>query len=413
MADNNHHEAGNLRQESCVTRVLSFDDRKRNRGDNETDDDNSTPNILKRRRPDDDLESDDKRHQNGCTLGPFSHNDYTVGWICALHSEMAAAEAMLDTVHKAPPNRPDDTNVYILGNIAMHNIVIACLPSGHYGTNNAAIVANNMRRSFPSIRVRLLVGIGGGVPRKADIRLGDVVVGDKGVVQFDMGKAIGEGQFMRTGTLTKPPHALLTAVSKLRADHVSKTSKMPSILSKMLEQYPKMTGFTRPGLRDDLFDGTYDHVQSMDSCGHCDKFRLVDRLPRCNADPQIHYGVIASGNQVMRHGMTRDQLAQELDILCFEMEAAGVMDSFPCLVIRGICDYSDSHKNKKWQEYAAATAAAYAKELLSVIPASRAIEMPKLTSEDFGSYRLALLVSYISLTSVSRSPNQSLEVFEV
>jgi nucleoside phosphorylase len=70
---------------------------------------------------------------------------------------------------------------------------------------------------------------------------------------------------------------------------------------------------------------------------------------------------------MMKHGMTRDKIAHELGILCFEMEAAGLMDHFPCLVIRGICDYCDSHKNKQWQEYAAATAAAYAKKLLSVI----------------------------------------------
>lgn len=387
-----HHEAGHLRQESCVTRILSFNDRKRSRGDNKTDDDSSTPSTLKRRRPDDDLESDDRRHQNGCRPGTFSHNDYTVSWICALPSEMAAARAMLDTVHEALPNSPDDTNAYTLGNIAMHNIVIACLPSGHYGTNNAATVASNMRRSFPSIRVGLVVGIGGGVPGKADIRLGDVVVGDKGVVQFDMGKAVGEGQFRRTGTLTRPPHALLTAVAKLRADHVSKTSKMPSILSKMLEKYPQMTKFTHHGpLQDRLFDGTYDHVQSMDSCEHCDTSKLVNRPARRNTDPQIHYGAIASGNQVMRHGKIRDRLAQELDVLCFEMEAAGVMDSFPCLVIRGICDYSDSHKNKQWQEYAAATAAAYAKELLSVIPGSGVKKMSKVLSADTGSYRLVLL----------------------
>ena len=58
------------------------------------------------------------------------------------------------------------------------------------------------------------------------------------------------------------------------------------------------------------------------------------------------------------------------------MEAAGLMDHFPCLVIRGICDYSDSHKNKRWQPYAAAVAAAYAKELLSLIPVSRVEEAP-------------------------------------
>jgi hypothetical protein len=49
------------------------------------------------------------------------------------------------------------------------------------------------------------------------------------------------------------------------------------------------------------------------------------------------------------------------------MEAAGLMNGLPCLVIRGICDYSNLHKNKKWQPYAAAAAAAYAKDLLSVV----------------------------------------------
>ena len=85
-------------------------------------------------------------------------------------------------------------------------------------------------------------------------------------------------------------------------------------------------------------------------------------------NPAIHYGLIASGNLLMKDALTRDTLAKEKDVLCFEMEAAGLMNHFPCLVIRGICDYADSHKNKKWQPYAAATAAAYMKELLSVIP---------------------------------------------
>ena len=65
--------------------------------------------------------------------------------------------------------------------------------------------------------------------------------------------------------------------------------------------------------------------------------------------------------------MSRDRLAKEHGMLCFEMEAAGLMNQLPCLVIRGICDYSDSHKNKLWQGYAALTAAAYAKRLLSVV----------------------------------------------
>src|SRR6202041_100799 len=81
-------------------------------------------------------------------------------------------------------------------------------------------------------------------------------------------------------------------------------------------------------------------------------------------NPAIHYGLIASANQVMTDALIRDTLAAEKDVLCFEMEAAGLMNHFPCLVIRGICDYSDSHKNKEWQGYAAMAAAAYTKDLL-------------------------------------------------
>ena len=82
----------------------------------------------------------------------------------------------------------------------------------------------------------------------------------------------------------------------------------------------------------------------------------------------------------LRAEQTAIPLAQELGIICFEMEAAGLIDNFPCLVIRGICDYADSHKNKQWQEYAAATAAAYAREILSVIPASQVAKTPTATT---------------------------------
>jgi nucleoside phosphorylase len=122
---------------------------------------------------------------------------------------------------------------------------------------------------------------------------------------------------------------------------------------------------------DDLFEAEYDHVGGGTTCDQCDRSRLVSRPARDGTEPVIHYGTIASGNQVMRHGVTRDRWRLELNVLCFEMEASGLMNNFPCLVIRGICDYADSHKNKRWQPYAAATAAAYAKELLYVIPGSR------------------------------------------
>ena len=80
----------------------------------------------------------------------------------------------------------------------------------------------------------------------------------------------------------------------------------------------------------------------------------------------------------MRSAAERDKVSAELGgVLCFEMEAAGLMNSFPCLVISGICDYADKHKNYQWQAYGAGTAAAYAKELLSVIPATEVMNTPR------------------------------------
>jgi nucleoside phosphorylase len=86
----------------------------------------------------------------------------------------------------------------------------------------------------------------------------------------------------------------------------------------------------------------------------------------------IHFGGIGSSNQVVRDARKRDDLAKEVDLICFEMEAAGLMDLAPCLPVRGICDYADSHKDKNWQRYAAATAAAYAREFLGVLPITEA-----------------------------------------
>ena len=159
-------------------------------------------------------------------------------------------------------------------------------------------------------------------------------------------------------------------------------SRIPEYLSEIVAKYPPMMPeFAYCDQRQDqLFDAQYEHPYSEDTCEHCDPGRLVTRSPRPGNSPVMHYGLIASGNQVMKHGRTRDRLARELGILCFEMEAAGLMDHFPCLVIRGICDYADSHKNRQWQEYAAATAAAYAKEILSVSPGIQITKTPTVTT---------------------------------
>jgi nucleoside phosphorylase len=281
---------------------------------------------------------------------------------------MAAAHAMLDKIHETLPMHADDSNAYILGNIKQHNIVVACLPEGRYGLNNAANVLTHLVRTFPSIRAGLMVGIGGGVPSKADIRLGDIVVGTR-VVQYDLGKIVGDGQMQHTAIPKIPQQLLGTAVSSLRARHEREGSRIPYILR---EKFKEHSEYRRPASPDCLFLSTYDHVSQTSACDECDHSKLVRRRIRETDDPLIHYGTIASGNQVMRSGTQRDSIARQLDVICFEMEAAGLMDILPCLPIRGICDYSDSHKNKEWQRYAAAAAASYARELLTVLPVAEA-----------------------------------------
>ncbi|KAK2028279.1 ankyrin [Colletotrichum zoysiae] len=295
------------------------------------------------------------------------HHDYTVAWICALYLEMAAAIAMLDENHTPLPSYDEDPNCYTLGRIKGHNVVIACLPEGEYGTNNAANVMTNLNRTFPMIRVCLMVGIGGGAPCLVDIRLGDVVVGSR-VMQYDLGKVIRDGDLQRTAIFKTPPLLLRTAVTALRARHDGGKSSIPAILK---DRFVEKSDYHRPDSPDHLFSSAYDHVSPAPNCNECescDQSRLVPRSIRKTDDPQIHYGAMASGNQVMRSASQRDSIARELDVMCFEMEAAGLMGNFPCLPIRGICDYADSHKRKTWQKYAAATAAAYATELLAVFP---------------------------------------------
>jgi nucleoside phosphorylase len=297
--------------------------------------------------------------------------------VCALPIELAAAQEMLDEEHQVLPQDANNSNIYTLGRMGEHNVVIACLPAGQIGNNSAASVAVQMKSSFDAIRFGLMVGIGGGVPSaEHDVRLGDVIVSQPfkehgGVVQYDFGKTTPSG-LVRTGFLNAPPTILLNAVASLRAKHLRRRVDLLSHLSK-LSSLPE---FTRNNVGSDVFfEAAYGHVGGA-GCEQCNKERVKHRPPR-GQEIVVHYGTIASGNRVMRDAVIRDSVSSELGgVLCFEMEAAGLMNSFPCLVIRGICDYADSHKNKRWQAYAAGTAAACAKEILSVIPAAKVVMEP-------------------------------------
>ncbi|KAF3228983.1 hypothetical protein TWF192_004476 [Orbilia oligospora] len=319
--------------------------------------------------------------------------DYTIGWICALPLELTAAIAVLDERHETPERRQDnhDDNTYVCGSIGKHNIVITCLPSGVYGVTSASNVVTKMRASFPFVKIGLMVGIGGGAPMlpQNDIRLGDVVVSEPvagfgGVLQYDFGKTVQSGKFVQHGVLNKPPGVFLKTISKMKSECISgRAYEFNDIATDVLENGILPEEFRRPpNSSDRLFQSNYDHPEENGSCDDCDTTLLVDRKPRVRNEAHLHYGLIASGNQVMKHGLTRDKLSREKGVLCFEMEAAGLMDELPSLVVRGICDYCDSHKNKRWQHYAALVAAAFARELLFQLPLQGSPQRPTPSKEE-------------------------------
>ncbi|KAF5606224.1 nucleoside phosphorylase [Fusarium subglutinans] len=316
-----------------------------------------------------------------------SPGDYTVGWICALPIEAVAATAFLDVRLDGPKTRAkDDTNNYKFGKINEHNVVIATPPMDENGATADSVV-KNLIRSFPNVRIGLMVGIGGGAPTlKHDIRLGDVVVSSSGgpqsgVFQYDLGKYIRDEEFQPIRALDKPPRLLRAAVSSLEVNHEIDGNGIEDAITRILKQYPRLQrGYGRPSDGTDiLFQPTVQHVGG-DTCDICstNEGDVVSREPREFEKTSIHHGVIASSNNVMKDATLRDSLASQGDVLCFEMEAAGLMGGFSCLVIRGICDYSDSHKNKAWQGYAAMAAAAYAKQIVSIIRPEGIVEVPRL-----------------------------------
>jgi nucleoside phosphorylase len=277
---------------------------------------------------------------------PLSHDDYTVGWICALPLKMTAAKLMLGAIHSSLPAPSTDHNTYILGNVGDHNIVIACLPSGAYDTILTATIATQLLSSFHSIRFGLMIGIGGEVlSSHADIRLDDIVVSQPAdtsgdVIQYDLNKALSDGRFQRTGMLNPSSKILLTALATLQAHHLTEDSRMLELVSNIqVKASRRATNFARSSQEDCLYQAEYDHDAS-NTCINCDRSKRISRFSRDHSELVIHYELIASANRIVKDGRLRDQLARGLEVYCVEMEAAGLMNDFPCLVIRGICDYA-------------------------------------------------------------------------
>ncbi|KAM0558108.1 hypothetical protein ACHAPJ_005275 [Fusarium lateritium] len=351
----------------------------------------------------------------GINKRPVRCEDFTIAIICALPLEADAIYYMFDEIypneyHKATK----DPNHYTTGRIGRFNVVCVLLPS--MGKVHSAAAAASLNASYTNLRVALLVGICGGVPRSDghgdEILLGDVVISNA-LIQFDFGRRYPGGLFIRKTSvqdnLSRPNKDLRSLLRSLETDQGRSNleSRAAELLRELQTAHAKRSRSRRrqrdkynyPGtVYDQLFATDYLHrhrnaaldcCNDTDTCGvalkmsceecGCDKRYLVLREqldlrrqleqedPTKVQDPVIHIGPVASGDTVMKSGEDRDEIAKLEKVVAFEMEGAGVWDEIPCIVIKGVCDYADSHKHKRWQDFAAATAAASMKALLEAL----------------------------------------------
>jgi nucleoside phosphorylase len=310
-----------------------------------------------------------------------SRDDYIVGWVCALPLVATAAEAMLDSVH---PDGPLDMDItgdikFVFGRLNGYDIVLAHPTPGNQQTILAVEIVEQIRVAFKSIRFILLIGLGGGVPHtKEKISLGDVVVGRpepgrSGLVLYEGGQVHWNnddtGNAHSEGSFEKPSSSLLTATRKVEMNSILGNSHMRTYMNTIIDKHP--TIFAPPELQKGGTVGAQDEdgdVKCSDERGELNEDHTQTWQANTDRLPKVHYGLVASSRHPLRDSKTRDSLAADHGILCFETEAFGLPDNGRIQVIRGICGYSDSSFTDEWQGYAAATAAAYARELLMSMP---------------------------------------------
>ncbi|KAH0489354.1 hypothetical protein TgHK011_009786 [Trichoderma gracile] len=334
---------------------------------------------------------------------PSHRKDFQIAIICALPLEYDAVTLLVDEFWDEDDRQygrtSGDANTYRNGRIGMHNVVLMLLPN--MGKAAVAGSAASLRTSYSSLRIAFLVGICGGVPflGSQEALLGDVVIGEA-IVQYDFGRQY-PGEFVPKeavdATQNMPNKDIRTLLAYFKSetgteDLRTSTAKHLRSLQQTAEMRRYRRSYHYPGFTEDrLFAAAYRHRHQNRSCCDgagrfcdeaaksscadvgCDKKQLVSRrrleAKRClkveDAQcPEIYIGRIASADTVMKSGVHRDQIAKQHNIVAFEMEGAGIWDEAPCVVVKGICDYADSHKNKSWQPFAAATAAAVLKAML-------------------------------------------------
>lgn len=298
-----------------------------------------------------------------------TQNDLEIAVICALKTEADAVLALFDCRWDEPGWLfRGDTNAYTFGAIGRHNVVLIHMP--HIGKVKAATAAAHCQRTFPNIGLALIVGVCGAVPFTStgeEILLGDVIISER-VVQYDFGRQYTEGFVLKDtpkDALAAPNNEISGLLSKLKTyDHRKELQEQIALYIRTVQDHPGL-GSEYPGVEyDKRFPASYRHATDDISCEDCCDLGKLMPPSRLSQEPAVHIGMVASSDKVMRSANHRDAIARSSDVIGFEMEGAGVWGIFPCVVIKGVCDYADSHKAKGWQQYAAVTAAACMKAFL-------------------------------------------------
>ncbi|KAL4932433.1 nucleoside phosphorylase domain-containing protein [Aspergillus undulatus] len=308
------------------------------------------------------------------------NDEFTIGWICMRQLELVAAREMFNEVYgKSPRTRvPHDENSYELGQIGRNKVVMAYAPNRDPSMDTARRISAQMKATFPSIRMGVMVTIGSGIPTASeDIRLGDVVVGTPdrnfngliGFRQLNVQEDKNRAELTDTPAFKDYPRLLVSAARALGADRsLGVQGKIPFYMNQAFEWYPdKKETYKYPGVSNDKYFSANDTHADNDTkhCGNCDQEKVIPRKARESTDPVAHRGTIASADRAVSDVGVRDFLQMRFGAKGIQVGAAGLGNDFPTLVILGVADYADSHSNGSWKCYAALTAAAYAKELLA------------------------------------------------
>lgn len=344
---------------------------------------------------------------------PSDRDSFEIAIVCALPLEYNAILLLIDRFwdESGDPygKARGDNNMYRTGRMGKFDVVLLLLPE--MGKASAASAAAGLRSSYPGLRLVLLSGICGGVPSRHikhkkhdEILLGDVII-SKAVVQYDLGRRFPdcfETKDDLETVLGRPAKHIRNMLALLEAKSVCRELERRS--ASFLEKIQlHAQDYEYPGAANDrLFQASYRHKHhrqgqclccanchdsidvvcessrslSCDELGCEDKYlvkrdrleqnRQLEKAGRLKEAQalSIFVGRVGSGDTVLKSSEGRDTIAKQHGILSLEMEGSGIWDELPCIVVKGVCDYADSHKNKKWQDFAAATAASVVKALL-------------------------------------------------